>query len=41
MAWLSDVFSGKAHTWDRIKLLRDNWKGPIVLKGIQVFHFRY
>ena len=27
--------SGRAHTWDQLKLLRDNWSGPIVLKGIQ------
>ncbi|KAI9817480.1 MAG: hypothetical protein M1827_001090 [Pycnora praestabilis] len=33
--WESDVFSGKAHTWDQIQLLKDNWDGPIVLKGIQ------
>ncbi|CCD54848.1 hypothetical protein ACHAPC_004990 [Botrytis cinerea] len=33
--WVGDVFSGAAHTWDQIKLLKDNWDGPIVLKGIQ------
>ncbi|TAQ89795.1 hypothetical protein B7494_g1905 [Chlorociboria aeruginascens] len=33
--WVGDVFSGKAHTWDQIKLLKDNWDGPVVLKGIQ------
>ncbi|OCL03974.1 FMN-dependent alpha-hydroxy acid dehydrogenase [Glonium stellatum] len=33
--WQSHMFSGKAHTWDQLQLLRDNWKGPIVLKGIQ------
>lgn len=38
MAWIGDVFSGKAHTWDKIKLLRDNWEGSIVLKGIQVLN---
>lgn len=35
LEWQKDVFSGKAHTWDQVKLLRDNWDGPIVLKGIQ------
>ncbi|CAG8960002.1 hypothetical protein HYFRA_00013190 [Hymenoscyphus fraxineus] len=35
VAWLGDVVSGKSHTWDRLKLLRDNWEGPLVLKGIQ------
>lgn len=34
--WSSDVFSGRAHTWEQIQLLKDNWDGPIVLKGIQV-----
>ncbi|RJL34518.1 lactate 2-monooxygenase [Bailinhaonella thermotolerans] len=29
------MFNGRAHTWDRLALLRDNWDGPIVLKGIQ------
>ena len=35
LEWQSDVFSGAAHTWDQVQFLRDNWKGPIVLKGIQ------
>jgi len=33
--WIGDVFSGKAHTWDQIALLKKHWDGPIVLKGIQ------
>ncbi len=33
--WIGDVFSGAAHTWDHIKLLRKGWEGPIELKGIQ------
>ncbi|KAJ9374383.1 hypothetical protein DTO282F9_1472 [Paecilomyces variotii] len=37
-AWISDVFSGKPHTWDQISFLRKNWDGPIVLKGIQHVH---
>ena len=35
MEWIGDVFSGAAHTWEHIKLLRKGWDGPIVLKGIQ------
>jgi isopentenyl diphosphate isomerase/L-lactate dehydrogenase-like FMN-dependent dehydrogenase len=34
--WLGDVFSGTAHTWDQIVLLKKHWDGPLVLKGIQV-----
>ncbi|KIN00732.1 hypothetical protein OIDMADRAFT_55299 [Oidiodendron maius Zn] len=33
--WIRDVFSGTPHSWEDIKLLRDGWDGPIVLKGIQ------
>jgi lactate 2-monooxygenase len=33
--WVGDVFSGAAHTWEQISLLKANWDGPIVLKGIQ------
>ncbi|GAA3507545.1 isopentenyl diphosphate isomerase/L-lactate dehydrogenase-like FMN-dependent dehydrogenase [Streptosporangium album] len=29
------MFHGRSHTWDRLSLLRDNWDGPIVLKGVQ------
>ncbi|TKX18878.1 FMN-dependent dehydrogenase-like protein 4 [Elsinoe australis] len=35
LAWQRDVFSGKTHSWDQVKLLVDNWDGPVVLKGIQ------
>jgi lactate 2-monooxygenase len=34
-AWVSEVFSGKPHTWEQLSLLRKHWDGPIVLKGIQ------
>ncbi|KAJ5612209.1 hypothetical protein N7510_005403 [Penicillium lagena] len=34
-AWLADVFSGRAHTWEDLAFLREQWDGPIVLKGIQ------
>ncbi|GAB7346717.1 hypothetical protein MBLNU459_g1830t2 [Dothideomycetes sp. NU459] len=33
--WQTDVFSGAAHTWDQLELLKKHWDGPIVLKGIQ------
>lgn len=33
--WEQDVFSGKAHTWEELALLKKHWEGPIVLKGIQ------
>ncbi|KAK4943625.1 hypothetical protein LTR66_014592 [Elasticomyces elasticus] len=35
LEWQSDVFSGAAHTWDQLELLKKHWNGPIVLKGIQ------
>lgn len=33
--WEGFVFSGAAHTWDQLELLKREWDGPIVLKGIQ------
>lgn len=33
--WAGDIFSGAAHSWEQIALLKKNWEGPIVLKGIQ------
>ncbi|KAI4092872.1 MAG: hypothetical protein Q9206_001551 [Seirophora lacunosa] len=33
--WEADVFSGAAHTWEELELLKQEWDGPIVLKGIQ------
>ncbi|KAI9744707.1 MAG: hypothetical protein M1818_001632 [Claussenomyces sp. TS43310] len=33
--WTSDAFPGVSHSWEDIKLLRETWDGPIVLKGIQ------
>ncbi|KAL4874869.1 FMN-dependent dehydrogenase [Aspergillus karnatakaensis] len=33
--WVSDLFAGKAHTWEDLAFIRKNWDGPIVLKGIQ------
>lgn len=34
-AWLGETNSGHFRTWEDIALLRENWDGPIVLKGIQ------
>ncbi|KAK8166270.1 FMN-dependent dehydrogenase [Phyllosticta citrichinensis] len=33
--WAATAFSGAAHTWDEVELLKKHWDGPIVLKGIQ------
>jgi lactate 2-monooxygenase len=33
--WLSETFSGQSHAWEDLRLLRKQWKGPILLKGIQ------
>lgn len=32
--FISESFSGNAHRWEDLKLLRKHWDGPIVLKGI-------
>ncbi|KAH7905926.1 FMN-dependent alpha-hydroxy acid dehydrogenase [Hygrophoropsis aurantiaca] len=34
-AWLAEVNSGVFRTWEDLKFVRDNWDGPIFLKGIQ------
>lgn len=33
-AWIREAFSGHAHSWEDLALLRKHWEGPIVLKGI-------
>jgi lactate 2-monooxygenase len=35
VSWLQEVNSGNFHTWTDLAFLRQNWDGPIVLKGIQ------
>ncbi|KAJ8521694.1 hypothetical protein ONZ45_g1644 [Pleurotus djamor] len=35
MEYLKETNSGLFRTWEDLKFLRDNWEGPIVLKGIQ------
>jgi lactate 2-monooxygenase len=37
-AWLSEMNSGTYKSWDQLSLLRQNWDGPILLKGIQSIH---
>ena len=32
--WLKQTNSGKFRSWNDLKLLRDNWEGPLILKGI-------
>lgn len=34
LRWIGMV-TGTDHTWDQLSFLRENWDGPIVLKGIQ------
>jgi lactate 2-monooxygenase len=33
--WMGAVFGGPWKKWEDLKLLRETWDGPIVLKGIQ------
>jgi len=33
--WIGEIFSGAAHSWEELAHLRENWSGPIILKGIQ------
>ena len=33
--WVATCFSGAAHSWEHLSVVREHWKGPIVLKGIQ------
>jgi isopentenyl diphosphate isomerase/L-lactate dehydrogenase-like FMN-dependent dehydrogenase len=33
--WIGGIFAGKSHSWEDLKLLREEWDGPIVLKGVQ------
>ena len=35
MGWINEVCSGRYRSWEELQFLRDNWDGPIVLKGIQ------
>lgn len=33
--WLKECNPGRFRTWDDLKFIRENWDGPLVLKGIQ------
>lgn len=33
--WTKIVFPGHSHSWEDLEFLKENWDGPIVLKGIQ------
>ncbi|KIJ54360.1 hypothetical protein M422DRAFT_153646 [Sphaerobolus stellatus SS14] len=33
--WMKQINSGEFRKWEELKFLRDNWDGPLVLKGIQ------
>ena len=33
--WVKTCFSGAAHSWEQLRVVRENWKGPVLLKGIQ------
>lgn len=33
--WAGMIFPGFSHGWEDLRFLRENWDGPIVLKGIQ------
>lgn len=35
MEWEDTIFPGVAHAWPELQFLRDEWDGPIVVKGIQ------
>ncbi|KAK6977662.1 Fmn dependent [Favolaschia claudopus] len=35
MEWLREMNSGLFRDWEDVKFLRENWEGPLVLKGIQ------
>jgi len=41
MEWLKEVSSGLYRDWNDLKFLRENWEGPLVLKGIQSVHVRW
>ena len=32
--WIQQTNSGKFNTWEDLKFIRDNWDGPLLLKGI-------
>lgn len=39
--WLKECNSGLFRSWEDLKFIRDNWEGPLVLKGIQSVSVRF
>ena len=37
--WIKEIHV--FHDWDDLKFLRDNWEGPLVVKGISNAHVRF
>ncbi|KAI6039659.1 FMN-dependent alpha-hydroxy acid dehydrogenase [Pisolithus marmoratus] len=35
LEWLAEANSGAFRSWDHLKFIKDNWEGPVILKGIQ------
>ncbi|KAJ6584367.1 oxidoreductase [Mycena capillaripes] len=35
MEWLKECNPGRCRTWEDLRFIRENWDGPLVLKGIQ------
>ena len=33
--WMQEIVSGKFRTWEDLTFLRENWDGPLVVKGVQ------
>ena len=33
--WMQETASGKFRTWEDLAFLRENWDGPLVVKGVQ------
>jgi len=38
--WLAETGSGVFKTWDDLQIIKDNWDGPILLKGILAVNVR-
>lgn len=38
--WLAETGSGIFRTWEDLQFVKDNWDGPILLKGIQAVNVR-
>ena len=38
--WMRQTNSGTFRTWEDLKFVRDNWDGPLVIKGIMSLKVR-